>query len=165
MNSKTWLPWNLSFRYIHCTGQFTPKMKANAVRCLLSSLVWIDSGVVVSQHCLESFFMKKMWRNDKFHGIHDKTRSVSSQFWYLFKGKQTSKILQALGPPLYRQAAGNFMQIPIIIQAKDRAENKPQQDQGLSKLLLCIRSPHCVKYFNREYIKTHHTSIGHFQVS
>ena len=22
----TWLPWNLSFRYIHCTGQFTPKM-------------------------------------------------------------------------------------------------------------------------------------------
>ena len=26
----TWIPWNLSFRYIHCTGQFTPKMKANA---------------------------------------------------------------------------------------------------------------------------------------
>ena len=37
-----WIPWNLSFRYIHCTGQFTPKMKANAVPRLLSSLVWID---------------------------------------------------------------------------------------------------------------------------
>ena len=42
-------------RYIHCTGQFTPKMKANAEPRLLSSLVWIDSGVVMSQHHLESF--------------------------------------------------------------------------------------------------------------
>ena len=40
----------------HCTGQFTPKMKANAEPRLLSSLVWIDSGVVVvSKHRLESF--------------------------------------------------------------------------------------------------------------
>ena len=39
-------------------SQFTPKMKANAVPRLLSSLVWIDSGVVVSQHRLESSFMK-----------------------------------------------------------------------------------------------------------
>ena len=38
----SWIPWNLSFRYIHCTGQFTPKMKANAVPRLLSPLVWID---------------------------------------------------------------------------------------------------------------------------
>ena len=38
----------------HCTGQFTPKMKANAEPRLLSSLVWIDSGVVVSQHCWAS---------------------------------------------------------------------------------------------------------------
>ena len=30
---------NLSFRYIDCTGQFTPKMKANAEPRLLSSLV------------------------------------------------------------------------------------------------------------------------------
>ena len=52
----SWIPWNLSLRYIHCTGQFTPKMKANAEPRLLSSLVWIDSGVVVSQHRLESFF-------------------------------------------------------------------------------------------------------------
>ena len=52
----SWIPWNLSFRYIHCTGQFTPKMKANAEPHLLSSLVWIDSGVVVWQHRLESFF-------------------------------------------------------------------------------------------------------------
>ena len=47
-----WIPWNLSFHYIHCTGQFTPKMKANAEPHLLSSLVWIDSGVVVPQHHL-----------------------------------------------------------------------------------------------------------------
>ena len=47
----TWIPWNLSLRYIHCSGQFTPKMKANAEPRLLSSLVWIDSGVVVSQRC------------------------------------------------------------------------------------------------------------------
>ena len=51
--SITWIPWNLSFRYIHCTGQFTPKMKANAEPPLLSSLVWVASGVVVSQHRLE----------------------------------------------------------------------------------------------------------------
>ena len=63
-NAKTkwaeiiWIPWNWSFHYIHCTGQFTPRMKANAELHLLSSLVWIDSGVVVSQHRLESFFMK-----------------------------------------------------------------------------------------------------------
>ena len=52
----SWIPWNLSFRYIlfhekktpndavtsQCQSQFTPKMKANAVPRLLSSLVWID---------------------------------------------------------------------------------------------------------------------------
>ena len=38
----SWIPWKLSFRYIHCTGQFTTKMKANAVPRLLSSLLWID---------------------------------------------------------------------------------------------------------------------------
>ena len=26
----SWMPWNLSFCYIYSTGQFTPKMKANA---------------------------------------------------------------------------------------------------------------------------------------
>ena len=41
-----------------CQSQFTPKMKANANPRLLSSLVRIDSGLVVSQHRLESFFMK-----------------------------------------------------------------------------------------------------------
>ena len=56
---SAWIPWNLSFRYIHCTGQFTPKMKANAEPRLLSSLVWIDSGAVVSQHRLESFSIKQ----------------------------------------------------------------------------------------------------------
>ena len=52
----SWIQWNLSFRYIlfHAKktpndavtpqrqSQFTPKMKANAVPRLLSSLVWID---------------------------------------------------------------------------------------------------------------------------
>ena len=58
MQQCTWIPWNLSFRYIHCTGQFTPKIKANTVPRLLSSLVWIDSDVVLSQHRLESFVME-----------------------------------------------------------------------------------------------------------
>ena len=39
-------------------SQFTPKMKANAQPRLLSSLVRIDFGVVVSQHRLESFFQE-----------------------------------------------------------------------------------------------------------
>ena len=56
--SRTGIPWNLSFCYIYFTGQFTPKMKANAEPRLLSSLAWIDSGVVVSQHRLKSFSMK-----------------------------------------------------------------------------------------------------------
>ena len=36
----------------YCTSQFTPNMKANAEQHLLSSLVWVGSGVVMSQHCL-----------------------------------------------------------------------------------------------------------------
>ena len=43
---------------IQYPGQFTPKMKENAELHLPSSLVRIDSGVVVSQHRLESFFIK-----------------------------------------------------------------------------------------------------------
>ena len=43
----------------HWTGQFTPKMKANAELLVLSSLVWIDSGDEVSQHRLESFHVTK----------------------------------------------------------------------------------------------------------
>ena len=61
--------------HTHCAGQFTPKMKANAIPRLLSSLVWIDSGVVGTaliifgtMHFLlisenEIF---KTWRNYKF---------------------------------------------------------------------------------------------------
>ena len=30
IQQKTWIPWNLSFCYTDCNGQFTPKMKANA---------------------------------------------------------------------------------------------------------------------------------------
>ena len=58
----TWIPWNLSFGYNHCTGQFTPKMKANAEPRLLSSLVWIDSGIEMSQHHLKSFFQVTEWQ-------------------------------------------------------------------------------------------------------
>ena len=42
----------------HTTIQFTPNMKANAEPLLISSLVGIDFGVVVSQHHLESLFTK-----------------------------------------------------------------------------------------------------------
>ena len=46
----------LDICYIHCNGQFTPKMKANAKPRLLSFLVRIDSNVVASQHRLGVFF-------------------------------------------------------------------------------------------------------------
>ena len=42
--------------YVFCTGQFTPNMKANTQVRLLSSLVGIDFGIVVSQYRLEYFF-------------------------------------------------------------------------------------------------------------
>ena len=109
----TWSPWNLSFRQVlfhektnflilagsafdqiwlgrltdctHWTGQFTPKMKANAKPRLLSSLVWIDSGVVAWKHSLESFFHEMKW-NDKFHGIHVWLKAQFSQQWRQFWG-------------------------------------------------------------------------------
>ena len=72
----------------HCTGQFTPKMKANAKPCLLSSLEWIDSGVVALWfHSIvwSLFPWNIMLRNDKFHGIHDGwlwwSRGVSLIAW------------------------------------------------------------------------------------
>ena len=80
--AKPWIPWNLLFRYIQCSSQFTPKMKANAKPRLLSSLVWIDSGVAVSLHHLESFSWNNMWRNDKFHRTHAmRLASVSCIFF------------------------------------------------------------------------------------
>ena len=49
LQSFSWIPWNLSFRYIHCTGQFTPKMKVNAeprcfhLWCELTLALWCHS--------------------------------------------------------------------------------------------------------------------------
>ena len=57
----SWIPWNLSFRYIHCTGQFTPRMKPNAVPCLLSSLVWIDHYNECNRMTNFMEFMKKLF--------------------------------------------------------------------------------------------------------
>ena len=90
----SWTPWNLSFCNTDCTGQFTPKMKANAEPRLLSSWVWIDSGVVVSQHRLASFFMNYnvtkwqvswnswkaffIWKKSKFYEI-----SMESKCFFL----------------------------------------------------------------------------------
>ena len=48
----TWIPWNLSIRYITLNWSIYTKDDPG----LLSSLMWIDSGIVVSQHRLESFF-------------------------------------------------------------------------------------------------------------
>ena len=55
-------------------AQFTPKMKANAELHLLSSLLWIDSGVVVSQHRLESIF----------HGINCNGMTIFMEFMSIF---------------------------------------------------------------------------------
>ena len=78
------IPWNLSFRYIHCTGQFTPKMKANAEPHLLSSLVWIDSGIVVSQHLLESLVIH-ICHNAVIHICHSAVIYVSHLRWSLLE--------------------------------------------------------------------------------
>ena len=48
------ISWKKTSVTPQCQCQFTSKMKANAVPRLLSSLMWIDSGVVVSEHRLES---------------------------------------------------------------------------------------------------------------
>ena len=58
---NSWIPWNLSFRYFYCTGQFTPKMKANAVSRLLSSLVWIDPYNECNGMTSFMEFMKKLF--------------------------------------------------------------------------------------------------------
>ena len=52
----SWIPWKSSFRYIRC--QFTPKMKANTVPCLISSLVWIDQ---YNEWNWMTSFMEFMW--------------------------------------------------------------------------------------------------------
>ena len=53
-------------------------MKANTELRLLSSLVWIDSGVVVSQHRLESFL----------HGIR---RNGMTSFMEFMKKKKATR--------------------------------------------------------------------------
>ena len=40
----SWMPWNLSFRYIHCFGQFTPKMKANGMTSFMECMLFYLSG-------------------------------------------------------------------------------------------------------------------------
>ena len=83
--SKSQIPWSLSFRYLHCTGQFTPKMKANAEPHLLSSLVWIDTGVVVSQHRLESFSWNKTEWQVSWNSFTPLPESTIWPFWPCIK--------------------------------------------------------------------------------
>ena len=51
LRHSTWIPWNLSFRYVPCTGQFTPKMKQTRNRvcfhlwCELTLALWCHSIV------------------------------------------------------------------------------------------------------------------------
>ena len=68
----SWIPSNLSFRYTDCSGQFTGKMKGNAepqfAFIFVVNWLWY-CGVTGSFGCF-FFSLKKMWRNDNFHGIH-----------------------------------------------------------------------------------------------
>ena len=74
LEHSSWIPRNLSFRYIlfheirlqrmlwHHNARVNLHQRWKQMQfhlCLLSSLVWIDSGVVVSQHRLEYFFFMK----------------------------------------------------------------------------------------------------------
>ena len=49
---ETWIPWNLSFRYIHCTGQFTPckdESKCGTAFALIFGVNWLwRCGVTAS---------------------------------------------------------------------------------------------------------------------
>ena len=87
INCATWIPCNLSFRYnlFHekkktpsdavtpqRQGQFTPKMKANAIPRLLSSLVWIDQYNECNRMIT---FIEFIW-NDSF------IMSYSDQIWF-----------------------------------------------------------------------------------
>ena len=56
----SWIPWNLSFRYIDCSGQFTPKMKANTEPqfAFIFGVNWLwHCGVTALS---ESFFFHKI---------------------------------------------------------------------------------------------------------
>ena len=95
LQSFTWIPWNLSFRYIlfdekktpndavtpQCQSQFTPKMKANAVPRLLSSLVWID-------HYNECNGMTGFMEFMIYLGIRDKTWAKIKAYHVIFLLKQ-----------------------------------------------------------------------------
>ena len=56
-------------------------MKANAEPRLLSSLVWIDSGVVLSQNRLESFFFHEI----KCNGMTSFVEFMHSVVWHLLQ--------------------------------------------------------------------------------
>ena len=104
------MPWNLSFCYIHWTSQFKSKMNANVELRLLLSLVWIDSGVVVPQHHLESFFMK--WNITEWQVSWNSCEHVL--VWTLFQHRvlydhalmnewrcQTVQIICSINSPLF----------------------------------------------------------------
>ena len=55
LKNCSWNAWNFVIPSRSIFGTTSVKMTAKAEQCLLSSLVWFDSGVVVSQHRLESF--------------------------------------------------------------------------------------------------------------
>ena len=84
----SWIPWNSSFRYIifhekitpndavtpQRQSQITPKLRANAVPRLLSSLVWIDqyyecNGMTTFVEFMNRISQKTNWPStSKIHG-------------------------------------------------------------------------------------------------
>ena len=111
----------MSFRYLHRTCQFTPKMKANAEPRLLSSLVWIDSGVVVSQHCLESscpvlwcFSLFYSHSEDRFHRwMFSRFMPLTLHRWWILprkpdnRNKQDIDVLQLRRWEVRKQYSNN----------------------------------------------------------
>ena len=98
----------------HCTGQFTPKMKANAEPRLLSSLVWIDQYNVCNRltaliifgkiHFLlisENEFTHEIKRDGitSFHGIQVTlfSKTLTRVTWY------------------YHQTNAKFMKLAVIV--------------------------------------------------
>ena len=85
---NTWIPWNLSFPYIHCTAKFTAKMKANAEPHLVF-IYWCEFTLPVWCHSIvwTLFFMKwkvTQWQFSWNSWIHSQTpqeQKILVQAW------------------------------------------------------------------------------------
>ena len=83
----------------HCTGQFTPKMKANAEPRLLSSLVWIDQYNECNGMTSFIEFMLVVWTIISVKDMNDSISKCSTPFSQTVKRKSTALLGAIKVPP------------------------------------------------------------------